>query len=76
MYVTEVIVVRRKDKIPCLCMKALVGGLMVYKCGACGCGNILAKRGFCCKVCRARVIEVREVDDRFRSEIMDIKDLG
>ena len=51
----KITVKKRPEDVPALCKLVLSGGRLVYKCGACGCGNIEPVVGFKCGVCLARV---------------------
>lgn len=41
-----------------MCQAVMVRGEVVWKCGNCGCGNVLPKLGDRCAVCRAKVVSV------------------
>lgn len=55
-----------------LCMMVMLrGGDTVHKCGTCGCGNMAPRVGYKCKVCGAKVAEVRlDPDDNWELDCL------
>lgn len=48
----------KRGSIPAFCQAVLVRGDVVWKCGNCGCGNVIPKLRDKCAVCGAKVVYV------------------